>query len=163
MVESFREPSPSWIPDIETALAEIQESFEEGKISIIALDEQDLVLGWVGANHSYAKVWELHPLVVRLSHQGRGIGRLLVQELERRVREKGAVTLRLGTDDLVGTTSLYGIDLYPNVWEHMAHIQNIGDHAFGFYQKIGFTIIGIVPDANGFGKPDILMAKRLGD
>ena len=29
------------------------------------------------------------------------------------------------------------------------------------YQKCGFVIVGVVPDANGPGKPDILMAKRV--
>lgn len=29
-------------------------------------------------------------------------------------------------------------------------------------QKLGFTTVGVVPDANGLGKPDILMAKRVG-
>ncbi len=29
------------------------------------------------------------------------------------------------------------------------------------YQKRGFVIVGVVPDANGLGKPDILMAKRI--
>jgi aminoglycoside 6'-N-acetyltransferase I len=31
-----------------------------------------------------------------------------------------------------------------------------------FYRKLGFVIVGVVPDANGPGKPDILMAKRVG-
>jgi aminoglycoside 6'-N-acetyltransferase I len=29
------------------------------------------------------------------------------------------------------------------------------------YQKCGFLIVGVMPDANGPGKPDILMAKRI--
>jgi len=33
--------------------------------------------------------------------------------------------------------------------------------AYEFYQKLGFTIVGIIPDANGWGKPDILVAKRV--
>ena len=29
------------------------------------------------------------------------------------------------------------------------------------YQKCGFVNVGVVPDANGLGKLDILMAKRI--
>jgi hypothetical protein len=28
---------------------------------------------------------------------------------------------------------------------------------------MGYTIVGVIPDANGLGKPDILMAKRIAD
>jgi hypothetical protein len=34
-------------------------------------------------------------------------------------------------------------------------------HSYEFYQKLGFSIIGAMPDANGLGKPDIYMAKPL--
>jgi aminoglycoside 6'-N-acetyltransferase I len=47
------------------------------------------------------------------------------------------------------------------VWEHIATIGNRRCHSYTFYQKCGFAIVGVVPDANGPGKPDILMAKRV--
>jgi aminoglycoside 6'-N-acetyltransferase I len=30
-----------------------------------------------------------------------------------------------------------------------------------FHQQPGFEVTGVVPDANGFGRPDILMSKRV--
>jgi len=34
---------------------------------------------------------------------------------------------------------------------------------YEFYQKLGFVIVGVMPDANSFGKPDIYLAKRVGN
>ncbi len=65
------------------------------------------------------------------------------------------------TDDEDGLTSLSGVDLYPDVWQHVAAVRNLGGHPYEFYQKCGYVIVGVVPDANGPGKPDILMAKRV--
>jgi aminoglycoside 6'-N-acetyltransferase I len=58
-------------------------------------------------------------------------------------------------------TSLAGVDLYENLWEQIRDIRNLKHHPFEFYQKMGYIITGVVPDANGIGKPDILMAKRI--
>ena len=55
-----------------------------------------------------------------------------------------------------------GIDLYPNVLGHLIKIENLRGHPYEFYQRLGFEIVGVMPDANGFGKPDIYMAKRVG-
>ncbi len=74
---------------------------------------------------------------------------------------RGGLTVRLGTDDEDGMTSLSGCDLYHNLWEQIAHIQNLKGHPYEFYQKCGYTIIGVMPDANGRGKPDIIMGKRI--
>ena len=93
--------------------------------------------------------------------QGQGIGRALVQDLEEQVRARGALVITLGSDDEDGMTSLANVDLFENLWEKIRDIQNYKHHPFEFYQKMGYVISGIVPDANGPGKPDILMAKRV--
>ena len=128
----------------------------------MALDEEGRVLGWIGGRPEYdGNVWELHPLVVAPNQQGQGIGRALVQDLECEVTKRGGVTIMLGTDDENNMTSLGGVDLYPDVWSHINRIRNLRGHPYEFYQKLGFVIVGVIPDANGWGKPDILMAKRV--
>ncbi len=77
------------------------------------------------------------------------------------MRERGALTLWLGTDDEDDQTTLSGVDLYPDIGAHIAAIKNLKRHPYEFYQKLGFVIVGVMPDANGPGKPDIYMAKRV--
>ncbi|MEW6231765.1 MAG: GNAT family N-acetyltransferase [Chloroflexota bacterium] len=163
LVEGFKEHWPNAWPDMDAALKEVRESFGPDRISRVAVDERGAVLGWIGGIRQYrGNVWELHPLVVRSDHQGKGIGRALVADLEERVGERGGLTLWLGTDDEDDMTTLSGVDLYPNVLEHLAKIRNLRGHPYEFYQKLGFVIVGVMPDANGPGKPDIYMAKRIG-
>lgn len=161
LVVGFVGMSPAW-PDIEAGLEEMEEAQEPGRICLVAVDGDGTVLGWVGSIPEYdGHAWELHPLVVHPGHRMQGIGRALVAALEDQVREKGATTIFLGTDDEMDLTSLSNRDLYPDVWTHIRDIQNPGRHPYEFYQKCGYSIYGILPDANGPGKPDILMAKRL--
>jgi aminoglycoside 6'-N-acetyltransferase I len=162
LVAGFADHWPDAWPTLEAALAEVRESFGDGRLSRVALDEQGAALGWIGGISQYGgHVWELHPLVVDVARQGQGIGRALVTDFEAQVRARGGLTITLGSDDEAGLTTLAGVDLYPNVWEHIARIQNPGRHPYEFYQKLGFVIVGVVPDANGLGKPDILMAKSV--
>ena len=162
LVRGFQEHWPDAWPDMEVALNEVQESFNAGRINRIAMGDNGEVLGWIGGISEYrGRVWDLHPLVVSPDSQRRGIGRALVTDLEERVRERGGLTIRLGTDDENNMTTLAGMDLYPNVYHHIAKIKNLKGHPYEFYQKLGFVIVGVMPDANGPGKPDILMAKRV--
>jgi aminoglycoside 6'-N-acetyltransferase I len=163
LVEGFKSHWPSAWPDMESARQEVREALEPGKICRVAVDDHGTVLGWIGGFSGYGgRVWELHPLVVAPAHQGQGIGRALVADLERLVRDRGGLTLQLGSDDVDNMTTLGGVDLYPNVLEYLAALRNLRRHPYEFYQKLGFAVVGVVPDANGFGKPDILMAKRVG-
>jgi len=159
---AFKTHFPNWFTTVDVAAGEVRESLEEGKISRVALAENGAIIGWTGAHQMYDNyVWELHPLAVHPDYHGHGIGRALVLDLEAQVKARGGKSMMLGTDDEDGQTSLWGIDLYPNVWEHIQKIENLNGHSYSFYQKMGYAIIGVVPDANGWGKPDILMAKRL--
>ena len=161
LVEAFHDWTDTY-STLGEALDEVHESFEEGRVSRVALDAGGAVVGWIGGIREYdGHAWELHPLAVRPDWQRRGVGRALVADLEAIVRERGGTTVYLGTDDEDDRTSLAGIDLYPNVWEHIARIENHGNHPFAFYQRCGYAITGVIPDANGPGKPDILMAKRV--
>lgn len=147
---------------IESAREEVLESFDEERISRVAIDEDGSVIGWIGGIREYdGNVWELHPLAVSSTHRERGIGRALVNDFENRVRERGGVTVNLGTDDVKNQTTLGGVDLYPDVWQHINAIQNLDRHPYEFYQKLGYVIVGVLPDANGLGKPDIFMSKRV--
>ncbi len=162
LVEGFKEHWPNAWPDMDAALKEVQEALQPDRIIRIAVDDDVAVLGWIGGRSEYdGNAWELHPLVVRSDQQGKGIGRALVDDLESRVRERGGITIYLGTDDEDNMTTLSNADLYSNLADHITHIKNLKRHPYEFYQKLGYVIVGVIPDANGLGKPDILMAKRL--
>lgn len=162
LVEGFRQHWPDAWPDIESALEEVRTALEPGKICRVALDDGERVLGWIGGQPEYdGNVWELHPIVVRTDQQGKGIGRALVADLEAQVRQRGGLTIMLGTDDEDNMTTLSGVDLYDNLPEKIASIRNLRGHPYEFYHKCGYSIIGVMPDANGPGKPDIYMGKSV--
>lgn len=145
------------------ALETVEESLDEDRISRVAVDDDGRVLGWISAVETYGGyVWEIHPLVVGRDSQGRGVGRALVLDLEQQVRERGGMTVCLGTDDENGRTTIGGVDLYPDPLAAARQLEDLGGHPFAFYRRLGYAVVGVLPDANGYGKPDILMAKRVG-
>jgi len=129
----------------------------------IAAIEAGVVLGFVGGIDSYSHAIELHPLAVDPPHQGQGLGAALVRALEGQAAARGKLTVYLGTDDEIGGTSLFGADIFPGALAKLAAISPTKGHPFFFYRKLGYEPVGVIPDANGFGKPDLLMAKRVGN
>lgn len=140
---------------------EVLGCLQEGKVCIVALVD-NRVVGMVGAMPQYGITgWELHPLAVRAEAREKGIGTNLCRELERILKEKGCITIYLGSDDETGSTTLANTDLFVDTYEKIKNIRNLSNHAFEFYQKVGYKIVGVIPDANGIGKPDIWLAKSL--
>lgn len=137
---------------------------EPGALFLAAIDSgTDEVIGWCGILPEYSgRVFELHPLVVRRDQQGKGIGKKLLSAIEAAAKEKGGLTLYLGADDEApgGETSFANVDLYDNLPRHINEFDP-GQHQTAFYIKCGFKVVGVVPDANGRGKPDIMLAKAL--
>ncbi len=160
--DAFAEHWPAAWPTIADARAEVDEALSTDRVAIAAVDDTRL-LGWIGALPSEygSQTWELHPLVVAADLRGRGIGRTLVEALLAELAGRGVVTVVLGTDDEDEMTSLGGVDLYPGVLDRLRRIEDRAGHPFAFYRRLGFEVVGVVPDANGPGRPDILMAIRL--
>ena len=129
----------------------------------VACVREGSVTGWIGARQMYGNTtWELHPLVVHPRFQGCGIGRKLLQYLEKTAAKRGVGGIVLGTDDEAESTSLSTYDFDSgSVTEAIEGITNLTRHPFEFYEKCGYRIVGIVPDASGPGKHDILMWKRV--
>src|SRR5206468_1436402 len=149
---SFRNRSRDW-QDLDSARRTVVESLEPEKISRVALVDENDVVGWIGGQPMYdGRVWEIHPLVVAERHRRRGVGRELVADLERLSAQRGALTLYAGSDDENGGTSLSGVDLYVDIPGAIRSIRNVKGHPYEFYMKLGFRIVGVMPDANGRGK-----------
>jgi aminoglycoside 6'-N-acetyltransferase I len=159
LVEGFDEPR-GW-PTLDLAREEVALVLREGVAR--AAVEGATLLGWIGGLPEYAgRVWELHPMVVHRGYRRRGVGHALVTAFEAEACRRGALTATLGTDDDSGMTSLADIDLYDDVPLHIAGLQDLGrGHPFLFYRKLGYIVTGVMPDANGRGRPDIYMSKRL--
>ena len=161
VTEAF--PGEDGYPTLEIARDEVLKSLGEGRISLVALNEKDQAIGFIGAIETYnGNVYELHPLVVSADSRGQGVGTLLVAALEERVKETRAVTIYLGTDDVDDRTNIAGIDVYPDPLAHAMRLESTNNHPLAFYRKLGYVVVGVLPDANDFGKPDIYMAKRIG-
>jgi aminoglycoside 6'-N-acetyltransferase I len=123
--------------------------------------EAETVVGWIGAIRGYSHSLELHPLVIDPLRQRQGHGRALLEALVARARDEGFLAIHLGADDDFGGTSIFGQQAFPDVVGKIGEIIADEHHPLDFYRRCGFEVVGLIPDANGPGKPDILMAMRI--
>lgn len=79
----------------------------------------------------------------------------------RSLRRDGEICLGRKDCSRSSRTSLSEGDLFEDTYEKIKNIRNLDRHPYAFYEKQSYKIVGVFPDANGFGKPDIWMAKRI--
>jgi aminoglycoside 6'-N-acetyltransferase I len=161
LFDAFRDHAAAW-PTLESARQEVLDSLTPDRISRVMVDDAGTVMGWIGGIPAYdGLVWEVHPIVVSTAHRRHGVGRALIEDLERLAAARGVLTLWVGSDDELDQTTMGGADLYGDIPEAMRSIRNLRDHPYEFFLRVGFEIAGVLPDANGRGKPDIFLAKRV--
>src|SRR5256885_11483430 len=74
----------------------------------------------------------------------------------RHTRLQGDWSSDVCSSDLAG-----GVDLYADIPGAIRALKKLdGQHPLEFYLRVGFHIAGVLPDANGRGKPDIRSEER---
>jgi len=142
------------------AKEEIIKFLKDTNILYVAL-ENEQVIGFAGVlKEKYLTAHQLELMVIKKDRRGEGIGTKLLDIVEHRLRDKGSLTLYLGSDDEGYKTSLTGEDLYVDTFDKLFTLKS-ENHPYIFYQKKGYSVVGVIPDAYGYGNPDIMMAKRL--
>jgi aminoglycoside 6'-N-acetyltransferase I len=149
-------------PDLETAYETIEEALDAESIVRVALNDAGNVIGFAVAAPQYSHAWELHPIVVAGDEQGRGVGSALLSDIEEQVAAEGGLTVYLGADDLDGLTTAADTELFPNVIVHAQALKaQSRRHPLGFFLQHGYEVIGLIPDANGPGRPDIWLGRSV--
>lgn len=101
-------------------------------LSIAAFDDRE-VIGVIIARVEY-QAMEITQLAVQKDHRNQGIGRQLLNEVERLAKEKSVVNVTLTTQDFQGTK---------------------------FYEEQGYTIFGQLKDMPRLGENRIYFYKKL--
>lgn len=155
--------SPRWMPTYDDTESELHDALRPGGAAFVAF-RHGRAVGWIAAQPSDRCAWEIHPLLVDAAAQGLGIGRALVQRLERELTARGVLTLSVATSDWIGATNLFGRSLFPDPIEHLRTMQTQAEHAahaLPFWQRCGFALSGCVPDAEARGVHRYLLSKPL--
>jgi len=161
LIETFSKAN-MW-PDLDkNKAAETVNKCLNDKNICLGITVNNSLIGWIGLRPMYEKTWELHPMVVKNDCQKKGYGKILLKEAEKIARENGIIGIFIGSDDETNKTSLSDKEITgENIFDEIKNIKNYKNHPFEFYIKCGYCIIGMIPNANGPKKPDILLWKDI--
>ena len=153
--------SPNIYGNVTQALADVVQ-FAPEDLSLVARDPEGAPIGWLRAEHyrgqasAEVKVVAVHP-----TRRLQGVARTLVMAAEERMRANGCVTMLATVGDTRCRTSLYGVDVTADAPRHLAAFHCQPDHPAGFFLRIGYRPVGLLPDAYGPGKHDLTLAHRI--
>ena len=157
--EAFKETAPNWLANQNASTELVLAGAGSNRFGNVYF-RGDIAVGWVGVilrRH----VWEIHPIAVDPRNQEEGVGRKLVEGIAERAKAAGVATLLAATSDETGTTNLFGKDLYQDPALAITEIEIADRSPLAFWRSVGFTVVGIVPDEEGPGKPGIHLARKL--
>ena len=117
----------------------LTKQFEKKEQLFYLISEDETTLGFIGIEHHYKDedVTRIHKIYLLSETQGKGIGKIVIQEIEKLALENHSKTLSLNV--------------------------NRFNSALTFYEKIGFKIIDEVnvDIGNGYFMEDYVMEKKL--
>jgi len=152
--------APLWLPTLDDARQEVDDATAPGQIARVLFDDVGLPVAWACCARQYDGVWELHPMLVAPARHRRGHGTALARDIERQAAMRGASVLTLSTSDATHATSLSDTDLYADPIGALGSLNFRKDHPVRFWQKIGYSVVGVIPDAEGPGVPSIILARQ---
>ena len=161
LMETF--PKADMWPDLDETIAKetVDDSIGDKNICIGLKIDNELI-GWVCLSPMYEKTWELHPMVIKTEFQGKGYGKILLNELERIAREMGIIGIILSSGEETNKTSLSEKEIIgEKIIGEIEKIKNYKNHPYEFYIKCGYSIYGLIPNAYGLNKPDIMLWKDI--
>jgi len=147
--------------NVTQALADVVQFAPEDR-SLVARDSEGAPIGWVRMEHfKKQSSAEIKLVAVHPTRRRQGVGRTLVMASEERMRVIGCVTMLATVGDTRGRTNLYGMDVTEDAPRLLANFACHADHPAGFFLKIGYRLVGLLPDAYGPGKHDLTLARRI--
>ena len=150
-----------YVGAVTSALADVVQ-FAPEDLSLVARDGDGAPIGWLRAEHFAGQASAEIKLVAVHPARGRqGVGRTLVMAAEERMRAAGCVTMLTTVGDTRGRTNLYGLDVTEDAPHLLASFRCHIDHPAGFFLRVGYRLVGILPDAYGPGKHDFTLARRI--
>lgn len=153
--------APIYEGDVTRALADVVQ-FAPEDLSLIARDGDGQPIGWLRAEHFKRQASaEIKLVAVHPSRRRQRVGQTLVRAAEERMRAVGCVTMLATVGDTRGRTNLYGVDVTADAPRLLAAFHCHADHPAGFFLRVGYRLVGVLPDAYGPGKHDLTLARRI--